>query len=518
MKFKINFLIVLVFFGSCTDDETMPLVTPLDSLNVRITSPKANEFTIPGDSILFQAELLGDSTLDVSSLKAVWESDIDGILYEGGLNDNGLSEFYSNTLSKNIHNVTFIIRNELDSTLSSQVIIFNAIKLLPLEKTDNSIHLKWCAWNPSIFNQYNIFRSLNSHNISDGELIYSSNDRNDTTFTDTTAILGKRYYYQVFMDYNNNEDVGSNIQSITAGKFIKTDYPVLKIIYDPLREYAYGIVRPKSIFDSNKTGYGLIFINIKDFQVEKRILNHVKFSDMDIDLDGNYLYLVGRSSTLYKIDLNNQALEQIFSLSKSAHKIEIGSDNKLFYHITPPTSGSTGFRIFDLTNSVNIPDKRPHNNPLTLRHGDMELNSLSNQIIHGESNSTGSSISIISTENDSLRVIDQWGQVSSFRELILFNKRKNIIAWHHRLYDYNLDILGTFNNGSHDESIYALSPNGELAIGWSSMFRTADQEKIKEIPANYDITCFIGDNQLLLSFSESRIYQEFESYIFIYSL
>jgi hypothetical protein len=514
------FLLISVgifLLNSCKDEEALPSITPLDSFSLRIISPLVNESTTPGDSIHFQGQIYGDTLISTSKLKAIWKSDKDGILNEGTFDKKGFSEFYSNKLSKNIHRIIFEVRNELDSLIIDEVKIYNLIKLYPLEKTDNSIYLRWCSWKSSTFKRFSVFRSLNSENISSGELIYSTNQISDTTFTDTLAQLGNYYHYQVFVDYEDNINVGSKIKSISAGKFIKVNYPILKILVDPKRDIAYGIVRPKSIYDVNKTGYGLVFINTKSLQIEKRILENIKFSDLDINLEGTYLFLVSRSNIVYKIDLAKQDLETVFYLNDSAHKLEIGSNDKLFYHVTPPTSGSTGFGIYDLKTNTNIPDKRPYNNPLTVSHGDMEINSLTNEIIHGESNTTGASVSRISTVKDSLHVIGEWGNLSSFNDLIFYNETKQYIVWQNLLFDDKLNLIGRFLNENVEEYIYAISPDGEVVTGWNNLYKTLDQRKIKRIPANYSIASFINNRQLILGYTNSSVYQEFESYIYIYS-
>jgi hypothetical protein len=512
------FVLLALALIACNDDEKGPKIIKLDAYGIQITNPTDKQFVTPGDEVKFSGLLSGDTTKEMTALKASWTSDVDGVLNENSLTKNGKSEFATTELSLGIHKITFAVKNQIDSSISKSITIYNLLKLFPLTKTSSAVSLKWTAWTSPTFVQYQVVRSRDPQFQAGPETVFTSTDNAVDSFADSTAEIGVTYFYKVVAKYQGNLVATSAVQEMAAGVFIKTDFPVLKIITDPKRDLAYGIVRPESIYDENKTGYGLIFIDTKNLRIIKRIHEDVKFSDMDLSLDGDYLYLTSRSSILHKVNLLTQVLDQTYSLDHPAHKVETGSGNRIIYHELPPTSGSTPMWMFDLSTGSDIPDKRPPNIPLELGHGDFEVNTLNNEIIHGESNSSYSCLSKVSTENDSLRLVQQGGCNQYGRDLIVFNPTKNTIGWVHWLFDYNFNVLGTLNNGQYDERVTDISPDGELVLGDRNVFSTSTFHRVRTIPKNFNAGAFKDSKRLVLTYSNSMIYREWIGIIFFYDL
>ncbi|TVZ51686.1 YncE family protein [Dokdonia sp. Hel_I_53] len=519
MKLKLLFLTLIILSFSCEkkDLETeMPEITSLNDISVQILNPSNFENTIPGDELNFKGIIIDDNFSDLTNLRAKWISDKDGIIFEQNIDEDGETSFTNSTLSKNIHNIRLDIINEVDSIISDSIDIYNAIKLLPIEKTNNSSTISWSSINDPYFESFKLYRSRYRSNILYNDPVFITNNINDTTFIDKTAILGEEYFYKVILERTQQipEIFESNIDSIQAGKFIKTDYPILKIIPDISRNYAYGIVNTESIYDDNETEYGLVFINLNDLSIENRILQNVKFSDLDIDPDGNFLYLSSRSNNIHKVNLNTKNLETTFSLSNSAHKIEVGYNGKLYYHITPPTSGSTQFRIYDLINNVNIPYSTNISAAYSsFSHGDFEIDQ-NNNLYHGESNSSGSNLSKIGTTDDTFSLEDQWNSNSYQSAKIILNNNK--LYWNHFLLDLDFNIQGTFQNEYGNIDVQDVSPDGNNVLGWRNLFNSNDQSIIKEIPASFDGGIFVNDSRLLLYKNDNPISDQYESTIYLY--
>ena len=520
MKQKSILLLILFMISlSCqtNDDETQQTqITSLDEVEVQIQTPSNFENVFPGEELNFKGIVNTDNSSELTGLKAKWISDKDGLLFEENINTSGETLFSTSTLSKNIHQIKLNIINEVDSIISDSIEIYNAIKLLPIEKTNNASTIKWCSMEDSDFESFKLYRSRFKSNILQNEPIFVTNNIQDTTFVDTTAILGEKHFYKVILNRTSQmpDKFESNIDSVQTGQFIKTDYPILKVIPDMERNYAYGIVNTESIYDDNETGYGLIFINLNEFSIENRILQNIRFSDLDIEPSGNYLYLSSRSNTIHKVNLNTKALESTFTLSSGAHKIEVGNNGKLYYHITPPTSGSTEFRIYDLDNNANI----PYNTNIpdaysSFRHGDFEIDE-NNILYHGESNSSGSNLSKIGTNSDSFSLIDQWNSNNYQSARIVFNNNK--LYWNHYMLDLDLNVIGIFQNSNGNTDIQDVSPNGNKVLGWRNLFNSSNQSIIKEIPAYPDSGIFINDNRILIYKNENPLYQEYESTIYLY--
>jgi hypothetical protein len=518
MKLKLLFLLLIVLSFSCekNDEETeQTQITSLDEVEVQIQNPLNFENVFPGEELNFRGIVSTNNSSVLTNLRANWISDKDGLIFEESINTDGETSFTTSELSKNIHQIKLNIINEVDSIISDSIEIYNAIKLLPIEKTNNSSTITWCSIDDSNFQSFELYRSRFKNNILQDNPIFVTNNIQDTTFVDTAAFLGEKHFYKVILNRTSQtpDKFESNIDSIQTGQFIKTNYPILKVIPDVARNYAYGIINTESVYDDNETGYGLIFINLNDLSVD-RILQNVRFSDLDIEPSGNYLYLSSRSNTIHKVNLNTKALESTLTLSRGAHKIEVGNNGKLYYHITPPTSGSTEFRIYDLDNNTNVPYNT--NIPAaysSFSHGDFEIDE-NNILYHGGSNSSSSRLSKIGTINDIFSLNDDLDSRSYQSARIVLNNNK--LYWNHYLLDLNLNILGTFQNSNGNTDIQDVSPNGNNVLGWRNLFKSSDQSIIKEIPAYFDSGIFVNDSRILIHKSSSPTYQKYESTIYVY--
>lgn len=516
MRLKLLLLILILLSFSCEKNDEETQTTSLNEVSVQIHNPADYENVFPGEELIFKGSVSSDISLDLTNLRVNWISDKDGLIFEGNINQEGETMFTTSELSKAIHQIKLNIINEVDSIISDSIEIYNAIKLLPIEKTNNSSTLTWCSMEDSDFHSFELYRSRFKSYILQDNPIFVTNNIKDTTFVDTTAILGEKHFYKVILNRASQtpNKFESNIDSVQTGQFIKTDYPILKAIPDIERNYAYGIVNTESIYQDNETGYGLIFINLNELSVENRILQNIRFSDLDLGPSGNYLYLSSSSNTIHKVNLNTKALESTFTLSSSAHKIEVGNNGKLYYHITPPTSGSTEFRIYDLVNNTNVPFKT--NIPdaySSFSHGDFEIDD-NNILYHGESNSSRSDLSKIGTNNNTFSLLDQWDSKNYQSPKIVLNNNK--LYWNHYLLDLDLNVLGTFQDSYGNADTQDVSPNGNNVLGWRNIFKSSDQSIIKEIPAYYEKGIFVNDSRILIFKSENPLYQKYESTIYLY--
>jgi Icc-related predicted phosphoesterase len=516
---KITYLIIalVITIVSCKKEEDL---LSQDELTVKITEPTNHEPLGINQGLTFKGVVSGivSSSTDLTLLNAQWISGKDGLIFESNLNGLGITTFTTTELSKNIHQITLNVTKLDGSIISDNINIYNAIKLLPIEKTNNSSTLTWCSIQDSNFQSFELYRSTSESSILQNTPIYVTNNIQDSTFVDTTAILGQEYFYKVFLNRTSATPaiLESNFQSIVAGEFIDTDYPILKILSDNARNYAYAIVNTRTNGYTNPTGYGLAFINLNNFEIDSRILQNVRFSDIDIDPSGNYLYACSRSSTIHKINLNTKTLESTFTVSNSAHKIEVGTNNKLYYHITPPTSGSTEFRIYDLSNYLNTPFSTTIPAAYSsFSHGDFEIDP-NNNLFHGGSNSTSPRISKIGTTNNTFSLTNQLVGNSSSRVRTIFNNNK--IYWNYRVYDIDLNPIGMFQGNFGNENICDVSPNGNCALGWSNLFNSNNQTILKNIPANYESGVFTNNNQLLIYQNYNPLFQQYESKIYLYNL
>jgi hypothetical protein len=494
-NFTVILLLHFLLLSSCLNDDQD--FTSLDQFLVKIVSPYPNETLVPGSSVLFKGVLYGDTTINVSKLKVVWSSNIDGVIYEGSVGKNFQTEFYIHTLSKNIHRITLRIYNEIDSILMDEITVFNQIKLEASEIIDNAVTLLWSLLADPNFYSYELYRSEKGDNIRTTPPIFIGYDRKDTVFKDSQAIIGTDSFYRVYATYNNKVPIGSNLLSVRAGTLADLDFPILKILPDPKRELLYGIVSPDDIDQQLESGYGMVILDLKDLTVKKRLLTNWRFNDMDIN--DNYLYLstLG-SSTIHKVNLNTQSAGSSFNVNNSVRGIKIGSGNRLYYHIAPPRYSSMGteFRIVDLETEKELPYITSISDAYSnYNRGKFTIDPVNNNIYHGNLLSEPTIVRFSTTNDKFSSAMWKWGW-GFLTHHILYKKGK--VFWHHFLLDSNLELLGFFETEGKYHTILDVSPNGDFAISDEGIFATSNRMMLKKIPAFYTKATFINEHLVVL--------------------
>ncbi|MGE9312807.1 hypothetical protein ACLOAU_14250 [Niabella sp. CJ426] len=512
---KLLIVVFAVHLFSCNKTKDTILekkYTSLDSLSVDIIKPSNLENTNPDSSLIFEAQLTGKYVTDYNGLKTVWRSDKDGVLAEGKIASERI--FGKFRLSKNIHEITLSIYNELDSVIEAKIKIYNLINLYNIEKSANSNVLRWTSCNDLNFESFKVYRS-ETETFYDSELLYTTLSRSDTTFADTSIFLGRKYYYKVSVNLGGKESItlDSETRSIVAGIFITVDYPIAKIIVDKRRKYAYGLVRPKTLYDQNNNGYGIAFINLEKRTIERK--TNVYFFDFDIDPSGDFLYACTGTNTIYKINLNTQATADIFNINSWVHKIEIGNNNRMYFHLTPPTSGGTRFGIYDLVNKKELTFLSTSTDFYNSYYsGDFELSD-DNIIYHSESGITNAKVTKLGTTNDIFSILKQTVGTGYSSSIYYVNQR---LFCGPSVFDRDLNLLGKFINDKNEVTIEAVSPDGSRAFGWGRIYNTTTFLPTRIVPAYYDIGAFSDNNTLILSKSENPFsYKDFTTNIYFYS-
>ncbi|MCB0497801.1 MAG: hypothetical protein KDC79_16790 [Cyclobacteriaceae bacterium] len=502
----------LLSFFACDNHNPSPLFTSLDSLYVHINTPKNGTILIPGDTAKFEATVYGDTLLPTKGLRAVWKSSIDGILYEGEINSDFKTLFETDGLSKNIHIVTLNIYNEIDSIISDDVLVYNIIKLDTFNRTDNSLSFKWSKVNLDSASGYNLYRSRDNYTITEDDLLFTTMNVNDTVYKDTTAIMGYEYHYQVRVLFNEDLRIPSNILFVRPGIYNDLDFPLLKIQVDRERDLIYGVVAPKDLNDELDE-YGIAIIDGENLQILHRILNSERLVDIDISPDNKYLFAATRNR-IFKIDLNNLNEVSSMTVNNPINGIEVGKNNRLYYHIFPGQycSCDSEFRIVDTENNKVLPFITEIGAAYADYYkGEFTIDPETNTVYHGNDLSSPTLVKF-STNNDIFSDQIRKGGWSNTSKYIFYNNGK--VFWDYALYDSNLERIGTFTKNGNEVTILDASPDGTLALGWGGLFKIIDQSHYKNVPVPTERAKFINNHRLIIY---SNNYSKPQSVIYRYS-
>lgn len=224
----LTFAVVAFIASGCTLESPDP-VAPEDLLfepMVRINSPDSGSLYAATDTVTFSG-VATDIEDGPDALQIVWSSDVDGILNADAPDAEGVVSFATGSLSYSAHLVKLLATDSEGHTGSDSILVYcnvpPPVTFFELEKDFNSVYLTWSRSTAPDFARYNIYRSANSGAGAAGELIQTSESLADTTFQDTSVIIGETCYYQVFVESEAGQTSGSEERTVVAGFFTVVD-------------------------------------------------------------------------------------------------------------------------------------------------------------------------------------------------------------------------------------------------------------------------------------------------------
>ncbi|TCN61324.1 hypothetical protein EV142_101913 [Flavobacterium circumlabens] len=507
---KLLLLFLSFSFYNCSSDHNIEneIEKPTISLTTSIIQPlKDRDFSFHNNGVhgVFEdptvskklkakIELSEVNNSSKGTLNVKWKSDKDGLLYEGKPDDN-LESVININLSKGFHKIFFEVYTADNSLIKKDSItISNVIKLEALSDTGRSIKLNWSKYEGNNFISY---------------LVYGENSKPIAEITDIniltyeyleTISLVKEQKFQIVVKTTDLTDriLGSNIVSKMSGNFIEFPYFVPKMIKDNLRSKIYVLVAPRSKWDETDK-YGILIIDTKNFKIESHILTSDRFSDLDISPDGQYLYLTQKYvEKLTKINLATMEVKTFTTSTNDwgFHKIEVGNNNILFCHITPPTSGSTGIMAINGMTGETI--NMSYNAYL---HGDIEYNSKNGKLYMGESNTSAGVIYCNTFINQNLRIENNYpifpNSVVYPDPFLFISDDYNFIFWEKYQLDLNLNVKREFNT-----KMIACSPNNFYLSDMDKIYNYNNLSVVfnyPPFPSNESTksTLFIDDNTII---------------------
>ena len=400
-----------------------------------------------------------------------WYSEIDGLMSEGHP-DNLFRSTVQKPLSKNIHKVFFEASISGDEVLIARdSIIFSNVLSLELEPTEKSIKLSWSRYEMDDFISYVIYRGGN-------EPIVEIFDQDSLEFEDRTMVLAEESAYQVVVNTQNESIVpaGSNIAEDEAGNYIEIPYYIAKAVYDQTRNKVYAIIG--SSFNQSIATAGLMIIDNtgETFSIESHLLQDLRFADLDMSPDSQYLFLCRKGTdAITRLDLNSlESVDfQFVNRGVGIHKIEVGNDYRVYGHENPTFGGPLHF--FNGLTGEYLGINTVNN--LGLWNGDIEFNIYNNKLYHGTSQRE-KSVYRFGVENDMLNREDDFSpNIGWPTPFILLSDNGQHIFWENFELDTELNVVRELEN-----SILACSPNNQYVSNGLSLLKYEDLDVIFDYP------------------------------------
>lgn len=438
-------------------------------------------------------------------LMVEWTSSIDGSLYKGTPNKD-LQSGFEKKLSKGLHEITCEVWFRTNSEIRRRTTyhLSNVIGL-QTEVTDRSVKLHWTKYTDPDFKSYLLYRDNNVIEIKDQEI---------NSYEDFEMRLIDSLSYQIVVQRNTESDIlyASNFQKEQVGKYLKTDHFISKVVGDPLRDYVYALVSPEKY--SYASAYGLLIFDTSNNEIKeyKHLLAHYRFSDLDFSPDGKYLFLCSRDKVV-QLNLSTHEVVKEISLKESAHRIEIGNNNRLYYHLTPPTSGSTPLAIINYETGQEYSVNQPANN--NFRHGDIEYNSKTETLYHVQSNISYGYMIKYDVSTDVALPLEPKKACSWPQDLLIMspNEERLFYAWGE--FDLDLKSVETF-----DGTVLSCSWNSQMIATRKSVFDLNDYSVVQKCPdmpyGDKKGLCFVNqDRAIVLYTAHQPLYKQYETHIAI---
>jgi len=513
---QFKFLLLVLLLSSCTKEKEVQPVTDVSTLELRIITPV--DYTSFNNQIEFKAILSSNWFQEFEiekDLKAVWESNVDGVLHKETIVDPENIGFVLEDLSPGKHMISLSVNNGNNNVLKDSVRLFNSIRMLEaIPHNNNNIKLKWSQINDPNFESYEVYRGNSEFGTSNLTLLETITDPSVTTFTVFDSELGKKIFYRVKVKFKNEtEGYYSNGLEAVLGETLELDYTFSKIVVDPDRPMIYAIVEKSN--KPNNTEYGLVFINTETKTVEKHLFKDRRFRDMEITSDGSRLYLNERSHIIYEVNLQTKNLEKTFSVGNIVDNIALGADNKLFYLIHYTNVAGDGIRMYDLNtySSVNFQTTMTSAQQ-SFSNGTFVVDE-DNVIYYGTSSSSGT-IMKISTNMNVFELVDQWNAGYDGPSRMFYSD--HVLYWNHYKIDRDFNVLGRYTDHNDSEMrVESISPNGELSTAWRYIIDNSNQEILSRVNVYSDFAVFLNNEDMVFVDNKNPLTNEYYSVLYFYS-
>jgi len=451
-----------------------------------------------------KAELV-EGEIYPKELMVEWTSSIDGPLYKGTPNKE-LQSVFEKKLSKGLHEITCEVWFRTNPEINRRITyhLSNVIGL-QTEVTDRSVKLHWTKYTEPDFKSYLLYRGNNVIEIKDQETNF---------YEDFEMRLIDSLNYQVLVERNTESDIlyASNFQKEQVGRYLKTDHFISKVIGDPSRDYVYALVSPEKY--SYASAYGLLIFDTSGNEIKeyKHLLAHYRFSDLDFSPDGNYLFLCCRDKVV-QLDLSTHEVVKEITLNESAHRIEIGDNNRLYYHLTPPTSGSTPLAIMNYETGQEYSVNQPANN--NFRHGDIEYNSKTQTLYHIQSNISYGYMIKYDVSTDVTVPIEPKKACSWPKDLLIMSPDEERLFYGWGEFDLDLKSIETF-----DGTVLSCSWDSQMIATRKAVFKLDDYSVVQKCPdmpyGDEKGLCFANQDKAIVLFTARQpLYKQYETYIAI---
>lgn len=303
--------------------QLLPSVLPKNVPVVQVLEPKNNDAFLFNETVPFNID--GRSVENNQGLELIITSNIDGVLFEGTLSEEGMLDFSENDLSLGLHTIQINATNanglKYTKTLRIQYGVPEKIQLLKAERKFGSVELNWERSLNDHFESYDIYISSDSEGETGLKKITQIQDRNLTTYTDLFPPFNDEVYY--FIRVKNYLGLYNN------SNLVKVEQPNGEII-DLVPDEAFVTMNQNGLILWNKDNGKLLKYNLNELKIEyeKDLPSDIIDIDVDQEEEGN-IYVVNSTGKIYVYSSQDFSLLKELSYSLSTFSIMYMGNDKV---------------------------------------------------------------------------------------------------------------------------------------------------------------------------------------------
>ncbi len=299
---------------------------------VQITAPVDGFRTTPDDTVAFTGQVGGFFPGAAGSTVVEWRSNRDGVLNDSPPDSLGALSF-STTLSYDLHEIILAVTvgdtSTASDTITVDATIPPALLLYEIERGYTFNRLTWSLPDSSEaepFDYYQVIRTPYWEQAYDDTITVFA----DTTFTDSSVIIGETYTYQVHYHNSFGSFSESNTASIQSGVFTETESRIGGMIYGD--DYYYLFVTE---VDSNQVKV----IDVTANNIDYRIAVGDSAFGLAFSSNRNELYVANSGdTTISVIDLNTMEVERTINVAPARPLFLAYQESEQLLYMTPRTN------------------------------------------------------------------------------------------------------------------------------------------------------------------------------------
>jgi fibronectin type 3 domain-containing protein len=447
----------------------------------------------------FEVIAVASDNIDGSeSLSFSWSTDIDGEISTVGIGMSGYAVLNTSFSTEGPRILTVTVTDSDGNTGTDQISftvldIPEPVVLNPIENDGSTLVLNWSQSESDEFELYRVYRSTGSS----FQIVGIIDVITSTQFIDENLVLGQVYIYKIATVLQGGTEIFSNEESgVYAGDYIQLSSEITMLRMDPNSSVLLALAQ-----DANS----LIFIDTENFEVMNTIFVGSSPTDMDFSMDGQHLYIANYgSSQIAKVNISSQTLESnifvqtdIGNWDGNPYTLAVLSENRLAFTSEDQWNS---IKVVDINSGTNLQDFGSVYQPYILASNDGD------DLFIGESGSSGSELIKYSSNGSEFVFNQESGNgTSAVRQMHMTADGDHIFYQRKKFLSANVtSILGTFT-----ETIYAINPQGNRALGNTKVFNGDTFILLGSLAIETTVSAFHSDGTTAFLFDEdtNRLYK-----------